>query len=118
MEKNPSGREAARGTITAIYNHELLDGEKPLHSLAGKHFASVDDALRVHRFHMEPEELAAVFAHLAHLSQDLAVLAIEEPDVVVGEIGNVQQPLFLVRREHHAAGGTAHGGPFGHLEFL
>ena len=67
---------------------------------------------------MQPEELAAVFAHLPHLAQNLAVLTVEKPDVVVGQIGDVQQPLLLVWREHHAACGTANSCPFRHLEFL
>src|SRR5260370_33022951 len=56
--------------------------DKPLYPLAREHLACVDVAFGVHGDHVQPEKLAPVFAHAAHLAHHLAVLAVEEPDVV------------------------------------
>ena len=92
--------------------------QEPLHPLTGENLARVDNAFGVNRNHMQPEELAAVFAHASHPAHYLAVLAVEEPDVVIRQIGNIQEPLLLVGREHHAAGGTAHARRGSEDEFL
>src|ERR1700730_11749058 len=67
---------------------------------------------------MNAEELASVLAHATHGAQDLASLAVEEPYVVVGEIGNIQELLVFIVREHYAAGRATNARPFGHLDFL
>jgi hypothetical protein len=85
-------------------------GNESLDAFALENLAGVDDSFGVHGNHVEPEELAAVLAHAAHLTDDFAVVAVQEPDVVVGEIGDVQQPLLPVGREHHAAGRAADAG--------
>src|SRR5579864_6363570 len=95
-----------------------LDGDEPLYPLACEHFTGVDIAFGVGGDHVEPEELASVFAHASHLADDLAVLAVEEPDVVIGEVGNVQELLLLVGREYHASGGTADACHRGQDELL
>ena len=86
--------------------------------LAGEHLTRIDGALRIDRDHMQPVELAAAIAHAPHLTHDLAILAIEEPDVIVRQIGNIQEPLRLVDREHHAAGGATHACHGSQDEFL
>ena len=75
-------------------------------------------AFRIDGDHVQTEELAAVFAHAAHLADDFAVFAVKEPDVVIGQIGNIQEPLLLVGREHHAASGAAHAGHRRQDEFV
>src|SRR5258705_11032866 len=83
-------RKAKVGRIPYL---TLLNGEEPLHSLAGEYFTCIDIAFRVHADHVQPEELASVFAHAAHLAHNLAIFAVEEPDVVIREIGNIQKVL-------------------------
>jgi hypothetical protein len=61
----------------------LFNGHEPLHALAAEDFPRVDVALGVDRNHMQPVELACIFAHAAQLAHDLAIFAIQEPDVVV-----------------------------------
>ena len=95
-----------------------VGGHEPLHALAGEHFARIEIALGVGGFHMKAEEASTVLTLLAQRAHDFARLAIEEPDVVVRQVGDVEQPLFLVVREHHAAGRSAHARRFGQLEFL
>src|SRR2546425_141979 len=63
-----------------------LSRHKPLHALAGEDLTRVDVALRIDGDHVKPEKLAAGFAHAAQLADDLAVLAVQEPDVIVREI--------------------------------
>src|SRR5882762_1218030 len=46
--------------------------------------------------HVQAEPLSSVFAHAAHLAHDLAILAIQEPDVVVREVRDEQVLLRLV----------------------
>src|SRR5260370_30245288 len=94
------------------------NGHEPLYPLAGKPLTRVDVAFRVDSDHVQPKKLAPVFTHASHLAHHLAVLAVEEPDVVIREIRNIQEPLLLVRREHHAPGGTAHARHGGQDEFL
>ncbi len=62
---------------------------KSLNALTGEYLARVDSAFRIHGDHVQAEELAPVFAHASQLTDDLAILAVEKPDVVVGEVGNV-----------------------------
>jgi hypothetical protein len=45
----------------------------------------------------------AVLADAAHLTHDFAILAIEEPDMVLGEIRDEAQSLPLAKREGDAA---------------
>src|ERR1700674_2165560 len=59
-----------------------LHRDEPLYPLAGEHLTRVDVAFGVHGDHVQAEELAAVFAHLTHLAQDLAIQPVEEPVVV------------------------------------
>src|ERR1700722_1072927 len=81
---------------------------KLLHTLAREDLPCVDDAFRIYRDHVQPKELARILAHTAHLAHDFAIHAIEEPNVVIRQIGNVQVLLSLVRREHDAACGTTY----------
>ena len=74
-----------------LLRDHLLCGREFLHPLAAEHFSRVNHAFGVHGDHVQPVELACVLAHAADLAHDLAILAIQEPDVVVGEIGNVQE---------------------------
>src|SRR6266540_7347212 len=73
-------RGRGQGQTVSAHRHE------PLHSLAVEHLARIDASLRVDGDHVQPKELPAVFAHAAHLTQDLALVPVQEPDVVVGEI--------------------------------
>ncbi len=46
-------QSTARGMkLKTRCDRELLDGQKPLNAFPSKHFAGVNDALRVYRFHM------------------------------------------------------------------
>src|SRR5579871_279115 len=90
--------------------------QEPLHALAREDFAGVDVALGIDRYHVQPEKLAAVFAHVAHLADYFAVLAVQKPNVVVGEVGNIKELLRLVWREHDTAGGPADSCGGGHNE--
>src|ERR1043166_9498471 len=85
-------------------------GNEPLPSLSLKDLAGIDVPLGVYCDHVQPEELAAVLTHASHLAQDLTVIAIQEPDMVVRKVGDVQEPLLLVGRKHHAAGRSANAG--------
>ena len=67
---------------------------------------------------MEPEELSAGFTHASQRADHLAVLAVEEPDMVVREVGDEQVLLRLVRRERDAAGGATDAGVFRQLELF
>src|SRR5579872_5435626 len=62
----------------------LLFRDEPLHPLASEHLTRVDIALGVHFDHVQSEELAGVLPHAAQLAHHLAILAVEEPDVIVG----------------------------------
>ena len=55
---------------------DLFDGEEALDAFSGEDFSGVNDAFRVDGDHMEAEELAAVFAHAAHLTDHFAVFAV------------------------------------------
>jgi hypothetical protein len=99
-------------------NCQLLDREEPLHSLAVEDLTGIQGALRVHGFHMHAEELASFLTHAANLAYDLPVQAIQKPDLVIGEIRNIQELLRLVRREHNSASGAAYARPFGDPDFL
>src|SRR5690242_7282008 len=66
-----------------------LNRHEPLHPLAGEDLTSIAIALRIHGDHVQPEDLAPVFAQASHLAHDFAILAVEEPDVIIREIGNV-----------------------------
>jgi hypothetical protein len=55
---------------------DLFDGEEALDAFSGEDFSGVNDAFRVDGDHMKAEELAAVFAHAAHLTDHFAVLAV------------------------------------------
>ena len=81
---------------------------EPLHALAGEDLTRVDGALRIDGDHVKPVKLAAAITHAAHLTDDLAVLAVQEPDVIVREIRDEQVLLLLVGRERDATGGTPH----------
>src|SRR4029077_16551306 len=70
--------------------------QESLHSLAVEHFTGIQIALGVGRLHMDAVELAGVFAHATHGAEDLASLAVEEPYMVVGEIGDIQEFLIFV----------------------
>src|SRR6185295_6135102 len=90
-----SNRPAARFwslVISVVFARvaSLPRRHEPLHAFAGEHFASVDVAFRVKSDHVQAEPLSAVFAHAAHLADDLAVISIEEPDVVVREVRDEQ----------------------------
>ena len=63
-----------------------LNRDEPLYPLAGEYFACIDVAFGIHGDHVQAEELAAVFAHASHPAHHLAVLAVEEPDMVIREI--------------------------------
>src|ERR1700692_802906 len=67
---------------------------------------------------MKSHKLPAVLAHRADLTHDVAFVTVEEPDVVVREIGNEQKPLRLVGRKGHATGGTALARSWRQNEFL
>ena len=73
--------------------------QESLDPLAGENFTGISGAFRVHRFHVQSEELAAILAHAAYVPKNFAVLAIEEPDTVVGDIGDIEEPLVVIRRE-------------------
>src|SRR5687767_3721983 len=60
-----------------------LGGHEPLHPLAGEDFTCVNVAPRIGGDHVQSEELAAGLAHAAESADDLAVLAVQEPDRVV-----------------------------------
>jgi len=59
--------------------------------------------LEINGDHMKPEELSAVLAHAAQRAHDFAVLAVQEPDVVVRQIGNIQKSAAAgrVKSPHH-----------------
>src|SRR6266550_4007262 len=96
----------------AVGRHE------PLHALAREHLARVDVPLRVGRYHVEAEELAATLTHASELTDDLAGLALDEPDVVVRQVGDEEILLRLVRRESDAARRSTDAGVLGELELL
>src|SRR5260370_37578600 len=52
-----------------------LHREEALHSLAGEHLTCVDVAFGIHGDHVQPEELAPVFAHAPQLRHNLAIVA-------------------------------------------
>ena len=86
------------------YESNLLFGEdEPLDPLAVLNLAGIDVAFRVDGNHMQPEELPAILARAAHLAYHLAVFSIEEPDAVVGEIGNIQKSPGLIGRKSHTS---------------
>ena len=74
----------------------LRDGNKPLHALALKDFASINVAFGIHSDHVKTKKLAAVFTHSAYLSHDCAVLPIQKPDMVVRQVGDIQESLLFV----------------------
>lgn len=45
---------------------------------------------------MQSEELAAVLTIAAHLTDHLAAISIWEPDVVVGEVGDIEEALRFI----------------------
>src|ERR1700722_9941492 len=51
----------------------LPDRQESLDPFTGEDLTCVDVAFRVHRDHVQPEELATVFAHASHLTDDLAI---------------------------------------------
>ena len=53
---------------------------------------------------MQAEELPAVFAHGSELTDHLAILTVDEPDMVVGQVRDVEIALTLVRRERDTTG--------------
>jgi len=73
-----------------------VHGNKSLHALAVPNLTWVDVALRIDGDHVQTHELTAVLAHHAHITQYLAVPSIEEPDVVIRDVGNIQIALLLV----------------------
>ena len=76
----PSLRKAIVGEG---YLFLLLNRHEPLHPLPVENLAGIDVAFRIDGDHVQPEELAAVLAHATERAHDLAILAIEEPYVVV-----------------------------------
>src|SRR6266850_8205010 len=96
----------------AVGRHE------PLHALAGEHLARVDVPPGVGGDHVQAEELPAGLAHASELAHHLAVLAIEEPDVVVRQVGDEQILLRLVGREGDAAGRAPDARVLRQLELL
>src|SRR5262249_48817692 len=85
-----------RGSCFEIRRLESRHRDESLDAFALENFAGVDDSFGIHGNHVEPEELAAVPPNTAHLTDVFAVVTFQEPDVVVGEIGDVKQPLLLV----------------------
>src|SRR6267378_2768481 len=79
-------RDIAPDSMLAESEKCLPDRDESLYALAGEHLTRVDVALRVDGDHVQAEPLSSVFAHAAHLAHDLAILAIQEPDVVVREV--------------------------------
>src|SRR5205085_10277510 len=96
----------------------LSDRNEALHSFARKNFARIDDALRIHADHVEPKELAAVLAHAAKRAENLAVIAIQKPDVIVRQIGNKQETLRSIRRKRNAAGRSSDARILCQFDFL
>ena len=39
---------------------------------------------------MQPGELARILPHLTHLANDLTVFAVQKPNVIVPEVGNIE----------------------------
>jgi hypothetical protein len=68
---------------------------------------SVDITPRVDRYHVKPEELATVFAHVTDFSEHLAVLSIDKPDLVVHSVRDIEELLTGIRRECHTASRAA-----------
>ena len=104
-------RDKIENSLALDYPRELIEmlatrtvgGDEPLHALTREHSASVDVPLRIGRDHVQPEELAAVLAHAAELTDHLARFPLEEPYVVVRKVGDVEILLRLVGRERDAA---------------
>src|SRR5207245_1065490 len=108
----------ARAVSPLVCTHLLLAGNEPPHPLAVLSLAGVYMAFRVDGNHVQAEELPPVLARAAQFTDHLAVLPIEEPNAVVGEIGDIQEPLCLVGRKGHTSGGTALSGIWRQNEFL
>src|SRR5512144_3216754 len=95
-----------------------VGGNEPLDALAREDLTSVDVPPRIGRDHMQAEELSAVLAHAAKLTDHLARFTLEEPHVVVRKVGDVEVLLRLVGRERDTARRSAHARVLRQLELL
>src|SRR5262245_60941414 len=98
------GRSIQRNTceLLEMLAPRAVGGDKPLHALAREHLARVDVPLRIGRDHVQAEELSAALAHAAKLTDDLARFALDEPYVVVRQVGDVEILLRSVGRKGDA----------------
>ena len=79
----------SRDRVFEIRRLESRHRYESLDAFALENFAGVDGSFGIHGNHVEPEELAAVLPHTPHLTNDFSVVTVQEPDVVVREIGDV-----------------------------
>src|SRR5262245_41423187 len=83
------------------FRFPLPNRNETLHALSAEYLTGIDVAARIHCDHVESEELAAVVTHATQRADNLAVIAVEKPNMVVRQIGNKQEPLRLIGREGH-----------------
>src|SRR5689334_23612018 len=88
-----------RAAITARPSRTLLGNRKLLHAAPGRGFADVEISLRVDAHPVRPEHLADLPAAAAEFADDFQVGAPQDPDFMVGAVGDIQPLLLCVGRE-------------------